>query len=222
MITKDFFNFMAKLDAHNSKEWLDQHRNEYEVHVKKPFEDFVQELGVELNKFDSEITGDFKKSIFRINRDIRFAKDKKPYKNNRSAAFSMHGRKDHDDPGYYVELGINKCYIAGGAWAPSPEKLQKIRAEIYYNADEFHKLLKEKKFMSTYGTIQGERSKKMPKEIADWVKDSEFIYHKQYYFYREFELEECFEKDVAKNIASMFRAGYPVNQFLRRAMRDVE
>ena len=220
MIDKNFFNFLAKLEAHNSKEWFDQNRKEYESNVKKPFEEFVEELGEEIGKFDSEIHGDHKKNIFRINRDIRFAKVKTPYKTNRSAAFSLNGKKDHEDPGYYIELGINKCYIAGGAWCPSPEKLKKIREEIYYNVEEFHGILKEKKFKSTYSDLQGDRSKKMPKEMADWSKDSEYVLNKQFYFYKEFDMDLCFRPNASKKIAEMFSAGYSINQFLRRAMRD--
>lgn len=220
MIEKSFFNFLAKLEVHNSKEWFDQNRGDYEKNVKKPFEEFVEALGEELSRFDPEIQGEFKKNIFRINRDIRFAKVKTPYKTNRSAAFSLNGKKDHEDPGYYVELGVNKCYVAGGAWAPSPEKLKKIRSEIYYNVDEFHGILKEKKFKSVYGTIQGERSKKMPKEMTEWPKDSEYTLNKQFYFYHEFDLGLCFKPDFPKKIAALFEAGYTMNQFLRRAMRD--
>ena len=130
MITKNFFQFLRDLAKNNNKDWFDVNRMRYESEVKKPFEDLVVALGSELGKFDGEIQGDFKKNIFRINKDIRFSKDKTPYKTNRSVAYSLNGRKDHEDPGYYLELGAEKSYIAGGAWCPSPDKLYKIRSEI--------------------------------------------------------------------------------------------
>ena len=220
MLTKNFFQFLKDLAKNNNKDWFDLNRSRYETDVKKPFEEFVLALGNELNKFDAEIQGDFKKNIFRINKDIRFSKDKTPYKTNRSVAFSLNGRKDHEDPGYYLELGAEKSYIAGGAWCPSPEKLLKIRSEIYYNTEEFNKILKNKKFKDTFSDIQGERSKILPKDIKDWAADSEYIHNKQFYFWREFDSKEVLGKDFIKNIAKLFSHGYEVNQFLRRAMRD--
>jgi uncharacterized protein (TIGR02453 family) len=220
MLTKNFFQFLKDLAKNNNKEWFDLNRARYESDVKKPFEDFVIILGNELNKFDSEIQGDFKKNIFRINKDIRFSKDKTPYKTNRSVAFSLNGKKDHEDPGYYLELGAEKSYIAGGAWCPSPEKLLKIRSEIYYNTEEFNKILKNKKFKDTFSDLQGERSKILPKDIKDWAADSEYIYNKQFYFYREFNNKEVSDKGFIKKISKWFSHGYEINQFLRRAMRD--
>lgn len=220
MLTKNFFQFLKDLAKNNNKDWFDLNRSRYESDVKKPFEELAIALGGELNKFDAEIQGDHKKNIFRINKDIRFSKDKSPYKTNRSVAFSLNGKKDHEDPGYYLELGAGKSYIAGGAWCPSPEKLLKIRSEIYYNTEEFNRILKNKKFKDTFSDIQGERSKILPKDIKDWAADSEYIYNKQFYFWKEFDNKEVLDKNFIKNAARLFSHGYEVNQFLRRAMRD--
>ncbi len=134
---KTFFQFLEELSKNNNKDWFDLNRARYEAEVKKPFESLADSLGKELSQFDPEVNNDYKKSIFRINKDIRFSKDKSPYKTNRSMAFSRHGRKDHDHPGYYLELGVESCYIAGGAWCPAPPMLYKIRSEIYFNTNEF-------------------------------------------------------------------------------------
>jgi len=220
MLEPIFFQFLKNLEQNNNKEWFDQNRTVYEKDIKKPFEEFTIALGNEINKFDAEIAGDFKKSIFRINRDIRFSKNKDPYKNNRSAAFSLNGKKDHDSPGYYIELGANRCAIAGGAWSPSPEKLYKIRSEIYYHTEEFYELLSDKNFQSTFRDVLGEKSKKLPKDIADWTNDSEYIFNKQYYFWMEFDQKEALKPDFYKLAAKWFSHGYAMNQFFRRAMRD--
>ncbi len=220
MITNEFFNFLAKLESNNSKEWFDQNRKEYESTVKKPFEDFSMALGIEIGKFDEEIHGDFKKNIFRINRDIRFAKDKTPYKTNRSVAYSLQGKKDHEDPGYYIELGINKCYVSGGAWCPAPDKLHKIRTEIYYNTVDFNKLITETTFKKTFTDIKGEKVKRLPKDLAEWAKESAYIYYKSFYFIHEFDLDWSFKPNFVQKIAKICQTGYGVNQFLRTAMRD--
>lgn len=220
MITPIFFKFLQDLEQNNNKEWFDLNRKLYESDIKKPFEEFTIALGNELNQFDPEIQGDFKKAIFRINKDIRFSKDKSPYKNNRSAAYSLNGKKDHEDPGYYIELGAHKCYIAGGAWAPSTEKLKKIRSEIYYNVDEFNSILQAKNFKATFRDINGEKAKILPKDIKDWASESDYIYNKAFYFYKEFDLKQALEKDFYKTAAIWFSHGYNMNQFLRTAMRD--
>lgn len=220
MLQPIFFKFLQDLEKNNNKDWFDINRKLYETEIKKPFEDFTIALGNELNIFDPEIQGDFKKSIFRINKDIRFSKDKSPYKTNRSSAYSLNGKKDHEDPGYYIELGANKCYIAGGAWAPSTDSLKKIRSEIYYNLDDFNAILKNKNFQTTFIDIKGERSKILPKDIKDWAIDSEYIYLKQFYFIKEFSQKEALEKDFVKSVAKWFSHGYEMNQFLRQAMRD--
>lgn len=220
MIEKEFFVFLEELSRNNNKVWFDANRNRYEQFVKKPFESLVVAIGNELGKFDAEIQGDFKKNIFRINKDIRFSKDKTPYKTNRSAAFSLHGKKDHDAPGYYIELGVEKCYIAGGSWCPDAENLYKIRSEIYYNQEEFNAIISEPRFKRVFHDIQGEKSKLLPKNIKEWGHESEYIYNKQFYFWKEFSTDNVYKKDFISKIVADFQIGYKVNQFLRRAIRD--
>jgi uncharacterized protein (TIGR02453 family) len=221
MIQPSFFNFLAKLEVNNSKQWFDQNRSDYELNVKKPFEDVVEVLGNEISKFDNEITTDYRKNIFRINRDIRFAKDKTPYKTNRSVAYSPHGKKDAGAPGYYVELGINKCYLAGGAWCPSSDHLFKIRQEIYYNSAEFNSLVNDPVFIKNLGGIQGKKAIKIPKEITEWVSSSNYMMNKEFYFIKEFDVELVFKPDFVACIAKWLRSGYEINRFFRRAMSEI-
>lgn len=218
--SKQFFNFFEELEKNNNKEWFDLHRKEYEEIVKKPFEIFTKDLLENLLSFDSELNSDYKKCIFRINRDIRFSKNKSPYKLNRSAAFSKIAKKDIEHPGYYIDINSKRCMIAGGAWSPSTEHLKKIRQEIYYNLEEFNQIISEKEFIKHFKTVQGEKSIRLQEPFLEYAKDSEWIKNKQFYFIDEFDPKKCLEPNFMNNLTEKFKAGLQLNQFLRRAMHD--
>ena len=113
--SKDFLDFFKELAANNNKDWFDANRKRYDKSVKEPFKAFVADLISESQKIDPSIDIEAKDAIFRINRDIRFSKDKTPYKLDRSAIISAAGRKDHSIPGFYIALGPDKTYLGGGA-----------------------------------------------------------------------------------------------------------
>lgn len=218
--SEHFFNFFNELEKNNNKDWFDIHRKEYEENIKKPFEVFTKDLLEKLLEFDNELNTDYKKSIFRINRDIRFSKDKSPYKLNRSAAFSKIAKKDIEHPGYYIDINSKRCMIAGGAWSPSTEHLKKIRQEIYYNLDEFNQIISDKEFIKQLGTVHGEKAVRLQEPFVDYAQESEWIKNKQFYFIAEFDPKKCLEPNFIEFLISKFKAGYALNQFLRRAMHD--
>jgi uncharacterized protein (TIGR02453 family) len=218
--SEHFFSFFKELEKNNNKDWFDIHRKEYEENIKKPFEIFIKDLLEKLLEFDNELNTDYKKSIFRINRDIRFSKDKSPYKLNRSAAFSKIAKKDIEHPGYYIDINSKRCMIAGGAWSPSTEHLKKIRQEIYYNLDEFNQILSDKEFVKQLGTVHGEKAVRLQEPFVDYAQESEWIKNKQFYFIAEFDPKKCLEPNFIEFLISKFKAGYALNQFLRRAMHD--
>ncbi|MBK7958418.1 MAG: DUF2461 domain-containing protein [Bacteroidetes bacterium] len=215
---KAYIQFFKELAKENHKEWFDLNRKTYEIEVKKPFENFTQDLANTIYKFDSEVNTDYKKAIFRINKDIRFSKDKSPYKLNRSCAISKFGKKDHESPGYYVEISADKVSLAGGAWSPSTESLFKIRQEISYNMKEFEKLTKDKKFIEAFGEIRGEKNKQIPKEFMEDAKAQPLIFNKQFYFWKEYPASLVCSDKLLETIISDFKTILPMNQFLRRAM----
>jgi uncharacterized protein (TIGR02453 family) len=218
--SKHFFSFFDALEKNNNKDWFDIHRKEYEEYVKIPFENFTKDLLENLRSFDKELSSDYKKCIFRINRDIRFSKDKSPYKLNRSAGFSKIAKKDIEHPGYYIEINSRKCMIAGGAWCPSSDHLKKIRQEIYYNLDEFNQIISENEFVYQFKTVHGEKAKRLQEPFIDYAKESEWIKNKQFYFIDEFDPKKCLEPNFLNFLTTKFKAGYALNQFLRRAMHD--
>ena len=136
MNTSLILTFLQQLESHNSKEWMDDHRAQYQT-ARQSFIDLTTHLLEKLSVDDEGLQGlDPKKCIFRINRDIRFSKDKSPYKNNFGAAMAEGGRNS-GNPVYYLHVQPqNESFIAGGLYQPSSDVLSKVRQEIDYNASE--------------------------------------------------------------------------------------
>jgi uncharacterized protein (TIGR02453 family) len=154
--------FLGNLKSHNSKEWMDANRDRYML-AKQDFENFVTALIKELAKLDPALEGlQAKQCIFRINRDIRFSKDKAPYKANFGAAFSKGGRKS-PDAGYYFHLEPGSSFVGGGIWMPGSESVKKIRQEIDYNFDDFDQIVSARKFKELFPKIDGEKLQRPPR-----------------------------------------------------------
>jgi uncharacterized protein (TIGR02453 family) len=217
-----FFDFFEELAVNNSKVWFDANRTRYEKDIKVVFDQFVKDLNQAIQEFDKEISSDYKKGIFRINRDIRFSKNKDPYKLNRSASFSKDPKNDMDNPGYYIDVNPISCYIAGGAWMPNPIHLKKIRQEIYYNYDEFQSIIEEPLFKKYFKTIQGARNVRLNPPESDYAKEIDFIFMKQFYFLLEFNPRRCLQASFLDFCVERMQAAFPINQFLRRAIEEIE
>src|SRR3954464_9453495 len=142
---EQILKFLKDLSKHNDRDWFEKNRPRY-LECKQGFEDLVAELLKELEKYNEGLSGlNPKKLPFRIYRDVRFSKDKRPYKTNMGAGFSPNG-KLVQAPGYYVHIQPgNESFVAGGIYMPSPENLASIRQEIDYNAAKFLKILDSKK-----------------------------------------------------------------------------
>jgi uncharacterized protein (TIGR02453 family) len=215
--TPAFFKFFEQLSKHNNKEWFDANRPTYEKEVKAPFKAFVGKVLTELAKDQPDILKDPAKAIFRINRDIRFSKDKSPYKNHVGAIFSRTGTKD-TRPGYYLYLGAEEIFIGGGMYEVDKEKLEKIRQEIFYNKDAFKKIINDKAFKSLYGTVKGEQNKILTPEYKEFAKEQPLIANKQFYYMASLSKEDVLKKDFDKTVLKHFKAAAKFNEFMDQAI----
>lgn len=217
--TPAFFKFFQQLEKNNHKEWFDANRKTYETEVKEPFKKFVAHILNELAKDQPDILKDPSKSIFRINRDIRFSKDKSPYKNHVGAVFSRSGTKDNR-PGYYLHMGAKEILIGGGMYELDKEQLEKVRQEIYYNNDAFKKIINEKNFKTYYGTVKGEQNKVLTPEYKDYAKEQPLIANKQFYFMGTLTKEDVLSKDFDKIVLKHFKAAAKFNEFMMHAISE--
>ena len=152
MIQQSTIQFLKDLKKNNNKEWFDKNRNKYE-RAKADYEQFAVKLIDMLGKTDKTIAHlTPKQCMFRINRDVRFSKDKSPYKTNMGIYLSKGGKKSNS-AGYYFHLEPGNSFVAGGLWMPPAPDLKKIRQEIDYNWDEFRKIVESKKFRTTFGGL---------------------------------------------------------------------
>jgi len=159
---QDFQNFFSELEKNNNKEWFDQNRKRYEKSVKIPFINFIDDLIGLINEDDPEVRIQAKDAIFRINRDIRFSKNKSPYKTHMSAIISHGGRKDKSVPGIYIQLDHKEIRFYGGAHMVDKDQLYKIRNAIANHLQEFQKLIDDPVFKKKFSKIHGEQNKRIP------------------------------------------------------------
>jgi len=184
--TAETLRFFKQLAAHNNKEWFEAHRDDYENNVREPMRDLVEELDVRFARFAPEIGGDPKRSMFRINRDIRFSKDKSPYKTNagcwfqhRSASRKVGSEAAEGSAGFYFHLQPGKSFIGAGVWMPPRPQLNKLRSAIAEKPEGFVRMVQS--LPKRFGGVSDEGAlKRMPRgysedhPAAKWLKYQSF------------------------------------------------
>jgi len=220
--TRDYLDFFIELAPNNNKEWFDANRKRYEASVKKPFTVFVQRMVSNFGKYDKRYNDlDAGACIFRINRDIRFAKDKSPYKLFCSAVIAPNGKKSDSVHGIYFELGPEAVRVYGGIYEIDKDGIIAVREGIAENLATFKKLQNDAEFKEVYGTIRGERNKLLPVELKAAAAKEELIFNKQWYFMTEFPAEELLSDNLDALLERCYHAGKPLelffNQFIQRS-----
>ena len=211
----DFLLFFKELAANNHKEWFDQNRKRYEKSVKKPFENFVADLLEESRQLDPTISAPAKDCIFRINRDIRFSKDKTPYKLERSAIISEKGRKDHSSPGFYIALGPEHISVGGGAYFFKKEQLATVRQQMASNPKKINTLTADASFVKLFGELKGEENKRLSKELAEAAETQPLLFKKQLYYMTTLDPALVETDDLMPTILKHFSAGAPISAYLK-------
>lgn len=217
--TKDFLDFFIELAPNNNKDWFDINRNRYKSSVKEPFKEFVQHMIDLMSKEDKAYRDlEAKDCIFRINRDIRFSKDKTPYKLMVSALITPGGkkRKGESSQGVYFELGPEHVRVYGGIYEADKDDLYDIREGIANNLSKFKKLYTDSEFVKSYGEIHGAKNKIIPKEFKEAAEHEPLIYNKQWYFYTDFEPEAVLRDDLDQLIIKSHKAAKPLKDFLHK------
>lgn len=216
---KKTYSYLKKLKKNNNKEWFDKNRKEYDE-AREEFTKLIEEVLLATVKFDKAVGGlEAKKTLFRINRDIRFSKDKTPYKTNFAADISP-GGKNSMRAGYYISASPGKTYLAGGSYMPMPDKLAAIRQEIDYNFKDFKKILSHKDFKKHFkGKLSDEE--KLVNPPKGYEKDNpalEYLKFKHFIVYCEVPEKIVQGPKFAKHCAEVFKAMHPFLVFLRKAM----
>lgn len=216
--TSDYVQFFQELAANNNRDWFHDNKKRYENSVKKPFAAFVTDLIAAINEHQ-EITITPKQAIFRIHRDIRFSKDKTPYKLYCSAVVSKGGRKDHTDPhGLYVEISPEHLKVYGGMWNPTKEQLYLLRQGIAGDLAGFKKAISDKDFVKYFGEIQGDKNKRIPKEFKEAAEKQPLIFNKSMYFFSDVGIKHIESDNLMGLIMERYHAKHPVCNFFYDAL----
>lgn len=217
--SSDLNTFFKDLAKNNNKEWFDANRARYEKSVKEPFAAFVAEAIIRIGKHDKAIKLEPKEAIFRINRDIRFSKDKTPYKLECSAIISPAGRKDHAIPGIYFAFGPESLKFYGGAYLPEKDQLERIRTAIMRDGKSFRKIIEAKAFRSLFGEVQGEANKVLPAEFKAAAAKEPLIANKQFYVGAEKPAKLVTDPKLMELFMDHYLAMCPFNAWLADAMK---
>jgi uncharacterized protein (TIGR02453 family) len=222
MNTKRILDFLKGLQQNNNKEWMDEHRDEYQA-AKEEFVQIVNELLFYMAEVDENLRGvEVKDCIFRINRDIRFSNDKSPYKIN-FGAYISEGGKHSGEAGYYLHLQPNgESMLAGGVYYPSGEHLKLIRQEVDYNPRELKEIVSEPDFIKYFGSISGEKLSRPPRGYSKDHPNIEFLKLKSYIMLQTLSDEQVTSPDFLDHAKKVFTAMKPFNDYLNAAMSGLE
>lgn len=219
MLQTATFKFLKDLGKHNNREWFDKNRHRYEA-AKEDFDEFTAKVLSELSKIDKRLAGlEVKNCVYRIYRDIRFSKNKTPYKTSFSASINEGGRKS-GKAGYYFQVdpvGEWGCLIAGGKWQPEGPELKAIRQEIQYHPDEFKKIINAKDFKKHFGGLEDNKLKTVPKGFDKDDPDLELYKYTSYIVSLNLEEKDFYSKSILKKFTDTYKAMLPLLDFLNRA-----
>lgn len=222
MLQTATIKFLKDLKKNNNKPWFDANRNQYES-AKKNFAEFIQTIIDKHAKKDSSIKElKAKDCMFRINRDIRFSKDKSPYKTNLGASINRGGKKSVF-AGYYFHCEPGEHFVGGGIWIPMPPELKKVRQEIDYNLDEFKKIIGSKKFKSVYGELYREENVSLSKVPQGFEKDNpaaEYLKLKSFLAMKKIKETDMTSKNLEKQVLEAFDALQPLVEFINKALEE--
>lgn len=203
--------FLKLLKNNNNREWFAKNKLRF-VQEQKQLIQFADELLVLMNKHDVIETPSGQKSLFRIYRDTRFAKDKTPYKTNWAGHFVRASKSRRG--GYYFHIEPGNTFAAGGFWNPDPKDLKRIREELDYDDSSVRKILKSKSFVDTFGSLKGEQVKTTPKGFDSNSKAIDLIKYKQFLLIHKFEDKEIYEADFVKKVNDVFKKMRPFFDYM--------
>lgn len=206
-------NFLKNLSKKNNREWFTENKDLYitsQQNVINVVEDLIEKIG----EFDEEILKiDAKKSLFRIYRDVRFSKDKSPYKTNFGAGLGM--GKGNKISGYYLHIEPGKSFLAGGVYQPENSVLKEIRKEISMNAKEFLDILEQDDFRNNFRGLSVEgKLQRVPNGFEKDDPMAEYLKLKNFIVIHPISNDALMDEKATKNIAEIFKSMKPLNDFL--------
>jgi len=219
---REAVDFLADLAEHNDRAWFQPRKGEYERLLKGPLEALCLALDEEFARRRIPLTADPRRSPFRIYRDVRFSKDKSPYKTNVGASFAYADRAadgsltplgDRRGGGYF-HLQPGEIFVGGGMWHPEPGPLAAWRAMVATDPDRVHQAIDDPAFVGRFGGVDGERAKRMPAGFPAEHADAALLTLKDVTFGRRLADDEAFSPDLPAILATDLGAAVPLLRLL--------
>lgn len=204
--------FIQELAENNNRDWFNANKADYEVNREQVIA-FAEALLARMNEHDVLETPSGKKSLFRIYRDVRFSKDKSPYKTHWSGSFKRASKYRRGGYYFHIEPG-NQSFIAGGFWAPNKEDLARIREEIALAPDELREIIQNKEFVNAFGSLQGEQLKTAPKGYEKDHPAIDLLRYKQFIVVKPFSDEEVLRPDFVEQVNGIFQKMRPFLDYM--------
>lgn len=218
MLSKESLQFIDDLTANNNRDWFLEHKKRYDK-FKSDYQSLVAAFLSELKPLDASLEFlEVKNCTFRINRDIRFSKDKTPYKNHLGIWMSS-SVKGSNRAGYYIHIGKNESFIAGGFYSPEADDLKKVRKEIAFFYEDLEEIVSEKSFQKIYGSLDTSNTlKNAPKDYEKDHPAIEFLKLKSFTATQKFDYNDATKDDFVKKTVAKLILLKPLNDFINRAL----
>lgn len=220
MLSDESLQFLEDLKANNNRDWFLDNKKRYEL-FKKDYHQLVSDFLDVMKPLDPSLELlEVKHCTFRINRDIRFSKDKSPYKAHLGIWMSA-GAKGANRSGYYVHIEKGGSFIAGGFYSPEADELKKVRKEIAFFYDDLEEIVNNKDFKKEFGSLDRTESNRLKNAPKDYEKDHpaiEFLKLKSYTASQKFDIREVSQKDFVAKMSKKLIALKPLNDFINRAL----
>jgi uncharacterized protein (TIGR02453 family) len=216
---REGIGFMKRLKRNNNRSWFEKNKNEYETVVKLPMQSLIVALQPHFERFAPEFEIHPRKSLFRIYRDVRFSKDKTPYKTHVAAHFVLRGKpKGVEGSGFYLHIEPGQVFLGGGIYMPDGDQLKKIRKAIAGQSERFLSITGQKSFKKLFGKLQGEQLRRVPQGYEPDHPMVEWLRYKQFFVWVEWAEAKCFRERFVDDVVDVFDAATPMVRFLNEAM----
>lgn len=217
MFEPTFMKFFESLAKNNNREWFNEHKSEYQQSVVKPLTSFIEQMAPRLKKISPHFIADSKPvggSMFRIYRDLRFSKDKTPYKLHAACHFRHELGKDAHTAGFYVHLSPEEVVFGGGIWMPPNSELAKIRDTIADSPHAWQKIKTNPSLKKLFGGISGDGLIRPPKGYDPEHPDIEDLKRKSFFVMRHESPEFIYDKHFVDEVEATFKAAKPLMKFI--------
>lgn len=214
-LSANTFTFIQDLKANNNRPWFNEHKERY-LAAQAEMIDLATELMDKMNTHDVLEPTLPKKAIFRIYRDVRFSKNKDPYKTHLSGSFVRASKWRRG--GYYFHIEPGNSFLAGGFWAPERDDLKRIRAEIATDADPLREIITAPLFVKHFGELSGDKLKTAPRGYDKNHPDIDLLRYKQFLLYQPFTDKEVLQADLAQKMSDGFKAMRPFLDYMSEVL----